>query len=217
MAADLQLAPGTALELEQMALQAGAWQLTQTDQPLFGADRFDLSMVQQERPVDYRIRVQAQGFAPKGEIRRLLQVRRDQPEHFEALSLEADVRFDTPWDRRALELRRPQPRHIALSLAELRWGEIQFRATGDLNLDEAGWVSGELALQMENWRVLLDMLEKSRLLPSQSTRQGLEHLLELLAGLSGHPQKLNAKLRFQDGQAYAGPIPLGPAPRLVLR
>lgn len=217
MHADLQLAPGTALELETLALTTGNWRISQATDELFAADSFDLSMVQNAPTPSYAINIESKGFAPKGEVRRLLQVRRDQPEQFDSLRLKANVTFDTAWDRRALELRRPQPRTIDLMLAELHWGEILLRATGELEIDEQGWVNGELALQLENWRSLLDMLESARLLPQGSAREGLEQLLDLLAKLSGNTDKLDARLRFQDGRTYAGPIPIGAAPRLLLR
>ena len=47
-------------------------------------------------------------------------------------------------------------------------------------------------------------------------RSTLESGLALIAGLSGRPTDLDVTLSFSDGQAYLGPIPLGPAPVLTL-
>ena len=42
-------------------------------------------------------------------------------------------------------------------------------------------------------------------------------LSELMAALEGPPNTLDAPLTFENGFISFGPIPLGPAPRIVIR
>lgn len=217
MQAKLQLAPGLALQLERLALSGQDWQIRTTTDPVLEA--VTLNLVMQQQPLAnhrYTLTAKAVGFAPGAGYRRLLAASDQLPQSFETLNLLAEVTFDTPWDRRAIELRRPQPRQIALTLAEAKWGDLSIRSTGDLTVDEAGRLSGSLALQAQNWRSVLDMAERSSLLPP-SLRSGLEQVLAVFSGRAGQPEKLDIALTFSKGQMWVGPLPLGPAPRLILR
>jgi hypothetical protein len=44
-----------------------------------------------------------------------------------------------------------------------------------------------------------------------------EGLLGVVAGLSGDPEVIDAELGFSNGRMFLGPLPLGRAPRLLLR
>ncbi|MEP1328403.1 DUF2125 domain-containing protein [Pseudophaeobacter sp.] len=216
MQAEMQLSPGLALELEHLALSGTDWQVATADDPVLEATSLTLVMQQQSRADRYTLTARAEGFTPGPTYRRLLAASDQLPQSFETLGLLAEVTFDTAWDRRAIELRRPQPRQISLTLAEAQWGDLSLKATGDLTVDEAGSLSGILALQAQNWRSVLDMAERSSLLPP-SLRSGLEQVLAVFAGRAGQPEKLDITLTFDTGQMWVGPLPLGPAPRLILR
>lgn len=216
MQAEMQLAPGLALQLEHLSLNAKAWQISKLKDPLLEAQSLTLVMQQQKNPTQYHLTADARGFSPATSYRRLLTAGDQLPRHFETLTLSAVVEFDMAWDRRALELRRPQPRHIELQLAEAQWGALRFKAAGKLDVDEAGRLEGTITLQAENWTALLDMAERgSLLLPT--ARSGLERVLTLFAARSDQPDKLHITLGFSAGQMYVGPLPLGPAPVLILR
>ncbi|KIC15640.1 DUF2125 domain-containing protein [Leisingera sp. ANG-DT] len=214
--ASLHLKPGAALELEQMAAVADSWQITRSGETVLSGAALDLRMVQTERPETYRITADAREFAPRAAWRRLLAASAPLPERFDTLALEMAVAFDAPWDRSALEQRRPQPRRIDLKLADARWGDLRLKATGALTVDEQGLPEGEIALQAENWRGLVLMAERSGALPP-SLRNSVERVLGLLAGASGNPQNLDITLGLADGYVTFGPLPMGHAPRLIIR
>lgn len=216
MQARMQLAPGLALQVEHLSLNAGPWHLSKAQDPVVEAQDLTLEMHQQDTPHQYLLTAKATGFAPATSYRLLLAADDQLPRRFETLALSALIDFDTAWDRRALELRRPQPRRIDLNLAAAQWGPIQFKAAGQLDVDEAGQLEGDLALQAQNWTALLDMAERSSLLPPNA-RNGLERILTLFAARSEDPEKLDITLSFSNGQMYIGPLPLGPAPVLILR
>ncbi|MFW8635175.1 DUF2125 domain-containing protein [Cribrihabitans pelagius] len=216
LTAVLRLAPGTALTLEEMALEAAGWEIRQDGTVVLGGSALQAQMVQGEAPETYRITAEAKDFAPRAAWRRRLAAASDLPPAFDTLALDMEVFFDAAWDRAALEQRRPQPRRIALKLADARWGDLRLKATGTLTIDETGLPQGSLALQAEEWRGLLAMAERAGSLPP-AIRAPLERVLSLFAGTGGTRETLDITLNFSDGMAMLGPLPLGPAPRLVLR
>ncbi|MFY0310412.1 DUF2125 domain-containing protein [Leisingera sp. D0M16] len=214
--ASLNLAPGVALELEDMALVSAPWQIERSGETVLSGAALDLRMVQTDRPESYRITAEAREFAPRAAWRRLLAASSALPERFDTLALEMTVAFDKPWDRSALEQQRPQPRRIDLKLADARWGDLRLKAAGALTVDETGLPEGEIALQAENWRGLVLMAERTGALPP-SLRGTVERVLGLLAEASGNPHDLDIALGFADGYVTLGPLPLGHAPRLIIR
>ena len=52
---------------------------------------------------------------------------------------------------------------------------------------------------------------------SANARDGIERVMGVFAGLSGNSHDLDTQLNFRDGYIALGPIPLGAAPRLILR
>ncbi|TMV09914.1 DUF2125 domain-containing protein [Ruegeria sediminis] len=216
MQADLHLKPGVALMLERMALTSDPWSVARDGKLVAGARNLNLIMVQTETPETYAIVAEAQAFTPGEDLRDLMQSAASLPQEFETLQLDMTVRFDKPWDRSALEERRPQPVVIDLALAEAKWGALRLFATGELNVDAQGVPTGEIALKAENWRDMVAMANAAGVLPDQAI-DPVNRVLNLLAGLGGNPNALDVLLNFRNGYMALGPIPLGPAPRLILR
>lgn len=214
--AELQLAPGTALTLEALGLSAGRWQAAADGGTVLAAATLELGMVQGETPQIYRVQAQAEELVPGALWRRRLAAGPELPEALETLALDMTVAFDRPWDRSALEERRPQPRGIALALAEAHWGSLRLKASGDVTVDTQGLPEGRIALRAENWRGILEMAERSGVLPP-ALRRTAERVLGLLAQSGGNPEHLDLTLDFKGGQVMLGPLPIGPAPRLILR
>ncbi|NIZ61713.1 DUF2125 domain-containing protein [Sedimentitalea sp. CY04] len=214
--AQLLMAPGLALELEEMELTSTVWEIKDGDRTAMGADSLHLTMTQSDSPERYQLLGTATGFAPGAKLRELLAATDALPDSFDTLALDMEVTFDTAWDRAALELHRPQPRQISLRLADAHWGELRLKATGDLDINEAGLANGKISLKVENWRKMLVMAEDAGVLPA-SARDGIERVMGLFAGLGGNPHDLDTQLNFRNGHIALGPIPLGPAPRFILR
>ena len=66
------------------------------------------------------------------------------------------------------------------------------------------------------WALLPTFAVAAGILP-EALSGTVERALEVLAGLSGAKDTLDVPLTFADGSVSFGPVPLGPAPRLVLR
>lgn len=133
------------------------------------------------------------------------------------LSVEAQVAFDTPWDRRAIEQSRPQPRRIDLTLVRASWGGLDLRIAGKLDVDDMGIPSGSITVKATNWREMLAMAQAAGVVPPNLGRL-VEGGLAQIARMNGNPDTLDVPLRFSGGRiSLGGVLPLGPAPRLVLR
>ncbi len=164
----------------------------------------------------YRIGAELTGFAPSLETRAALDPGGVLPATIETMNLDATLRFSEPWDRRAIEVERPQVTAIALDNLSARWGTVTFRAAGDLSVDETGLPTGRITVRAVEWRRLLEMAIGTGIL-AETFRPALERALELMARLEGQPDTLDAPLTFENGRVSFGPIPLGPAPRIVIR
>lgn len=214
--AELQLQPGVALVLEKMALTAGSWLITEDGDALAGGDTLGLVMEQTTVPEAYAITAQIDGFAPGDDLRDLMQSAASLPQRLERLELDMLTTFDKPWDRTALEESRPQPVALDLNLAEVKWGELRLFAAGELDIDARGIPTGEIAIKAENWRDMIAMANAAGALPDQAV-DPVTRALNFMAGLGGNPNALDLQLNFRDGFVALGPLPLGPAPRLILR
>ncbi|SHI88451.1 hypothetical protein SAMN05444404_0914 [Ruegeria lacuscaerulensis ITI-1157] len=219
MQAELHLRPGIALELEKMALTAGPWSIVRAGTDIAAGGALDLVMALAETPdtpETYDIRFSSEAFTPGSELRALMRTATSLPQAFGTLEMDMTVTFDKVWNRSALEQARPQPRVIDLHLAEVTWGELRLFAAGKLDVDASGVPTGEVAIKAENWRDMIAMANAAGALPDQAV-DPVTRALNLLAGLGGNPDALDLQLNFRDGFVALGPLPLGPAPRLILR
>jgi hypothetical protein len=162
------------------------------------------------------IAFEATGLRLADTTRRRLDPARLMPGEIDLLSLNAWVDFDAPWDRRAIEAARPQVEAIEIADLRATWGNLDLRAAGGVTVDEAGLPTGEIVVKATNWREMLAIAEASGVVPSGLVPT-IDRGLSLLARLSGPPETLDAPLSFGNGRVSLGPVPLGPAPRIVLR
>jgi hypothetical protein len=169
-----------------------------------------------DTPSTYEIGIEALDLTPAETVRRTFDVARSLPDTIETLRLDAEIAFTAPWDHAAIEVARPQP--IDIDLRELRatWGRLDLRAAGEVVVAPDGTPNGQVAVKAVNWREMLALGVSSGAVP-EGLASAIERGLEALAGASGSPDTLDAKLTFRDGGVYYGFIPLGPAPVLRLR
>lgn len=164
----------------------------------------------------YDVSFSASDLAPPAITRARLDPAGLLPEAISTLDYEAVMAFDRPWDIRAIEERRPQITRLDLREMEAAWGGLVLRAAGELEVDASGIPEGDLSIRAENWRDMIDMAVNAGLLPERM-RGTAEGLLGVVAGLSGDPEVIDAELGFSNGRMFLGPLPLGRAPRLLLR
>jgi len=147
-----------------------------------------------------------------------------------------------PWPERFREIQAAGGR-LEIMKARIQQGDVVTVATGGLGLTPRGRLDGELRMTVANFEKLLSTLGLDRFISRQTASGGqldsalgaLDRLLPGLGnvarqnagpavvaglGLLGQPAELEGKravmlpLRFTDGLASLGPIPLGPTPPL---
>ena len=161
----------------------------------------------------YRIGAEIEGLFPTEEALGLLDPTGVLPKRVDNLRADAELTFTAPWDRNAVENSRPQLTEVILTDLSARWGDVTFRAAGQVTVDEVGVPEGEITIRAEEWRRMLDMADSAGAVP-QALRGTVETALGLL---SGGTEVLDAPLVFSGGRIWLGIIPLGTAPRLVIR
>lgn len=165
----------------------------------------------------YDVAFAARGLAPPERLRAALDPADVLPVTIETLDYAAEMSFDRPWDLRAISERRPQISALDLGQLNAVWGGLVFRAAGALAVDPAtGVPEGDVTLRAENWREMIAMAARAGLIPPR-LQPTAESFLEVVAGLSGDPDVIDATLRFTGRRMFLGPLPLGPAPVLRLR
>ncbi len=216
MSAQVAFDPGTSLTLNAAEATLRDLHLVSTAGWQAALAEGTLTTTQAEADHHHDILFQASGLQPADALRGTLDPAGILPPTIETLHLDATLGFDAPWDRFAIERARPGMTAIELRQLQARWGQMDLRATGSLTVTPEGVPEGRITVRAENWRQMLDMARAAGLIP-EALLPTAARALELLAGLSGTPDTLDAPLSFQRGYVSFGPIPLGPAPRLVLR
>lgn len=138
------------------------------------------------------------------------------PGAIEGIKIDATFGFDAPWDKQALEIKRPGITSLDLKLMQINWGQLEFRAAGDLEVDGEGVPTGKITIRAQNWREMLELAVAAGWI-AEAIAGPIESGLGFLASVSGNPNTLDAPLKFENGKIAFGPITLGDAPRLIIR
>lgn len=215
--ASVAFVPGTRLEVRAIEANLSDVTLTST---LEWETRFRVGALSATSPEAgsgaYTIRFEAADIVLPATLRVTLDPARILPEVIEGMVVTADVTFDAPWDRFAVEVARPQVTSLDLSDLTAQWGGIQMRAAGEVIVDAEGVPDGRITVKVTNWRDLLQVAGNAGLIPPP-LMPTVERAFEVLAGLSGPRDTLDVPLTFANGVVSFGPLPLGPAPRIVIR
>jgi hypothetical protein len=164
----------------------------------------------------YSIEFHASDLTPPEDVAAILDPAGVLPPAIPVVTSSSQIAFDRAWDMSAIETERPQIRRIELSEARAEWGDLMLRASGNLDVDDQGRPDGDIAIRAENWETMLDMANRAGLLP-QALRGTARTALGFLASLSGDPEDIDATISFDEGFMFFGPLPIGEAPRLILR
>lgn len=205
MHAEVQLRPTVSLALDRAALSVGpiTARLAGGGEVL-SAEGLDLAL-SAAGGADYTLEAQLAGLALPG----LLQAPYGLPERAEGFAARAILSFTAPLDRHA-QANPPRLTTLTLEAANLHWGAAQAQAEGTLTAGATGLAEGEIALSTPDWRALITLALALRLVQPPYAA-ALSRNLEPLADASGGMQ---VALIFRDGQAWLGPVLLGPAPYL---
>ena len=92
---------------------------------------------------------------------------------------------------------------------------MEIAVAGKLTISE-GVPEGQVTFKAKNWREILTMAQASGALPESLAKQA-EGVLGMLARAKGNPNTLDLPLDLKGGYVFVGPIPVAPAPKIILR
>jgi hypothetical protein len=213
----IRFVPGPSLALGRLSVEGRGLALTGPGWTA-GAARIDAHLRQAEAGTapenGYDVYLGAENVALPAFVRDRLDPAGGLPETAQTLRVDARAAFDRPLDRFAVEDAPPQPVAISLTAFEAVWGALALKASGRVRADAQGYAEGTLDVRAENWREMLDLAVRSGAV-GRDMAGLIEQGLGLLAALSGGGDAIEAPVRFENGRAWIGPIPLGAAPRMV--
>jgi hypothetical protein len=147
------------------------------------------------------------------ELRMAIDPARQQPAVFDRISLDSTLAFTHPWNLLATRANTPQLTEIAVASLTTLWGDVQFQASGTLQIDQNGYPSGTLDLTATNWQKMYQLAENANAVDPDFA-QTIQNALKVLANMSEGENIIKAPLNFANGQMLLGPLPIGAAPRL---
>lgn len=179
---------------------------------IFSAARLNMALAKVDgKPSTYHLGLDSQELTlprPAGldmNLRQLL------PKTMAYAKAEVLLELDKPLDTDALSGPRPQPKRLGIKRADAKWGKLELKIAGDLEIDARGMATGDLVIKAENWRDILDLVAASALVP-QNLQRLLEQGLGLLGTVSGRTNSLDIALNIDGGRVKLGPLPLGTHP-----
>lgn len=211
--AEMLLHAGPSLQLEAMSASAANITLDLADGRLLGMENLQADIQQGDDPATYTVDLTAIGLGLGELLRGNLQLPASWPETFEPIIADMVVQFDRPWDRSALIDSRPQPRSIMIEKVEAIYADLGFAIAGDLTVNSSGVPSGILNLEVRNWKQVFDIMVAITEIPPE-WRGTVQQVLGAMADSEGN---IDLDITLAQGQMRMGFLPLGSAPRLVIR
>ena len=132
----------------------------------------------------------------------------------ERITFDGAAVFDAPLDRYLIEGGRLALKAMTIRRARVQWGRLRLEARGAIEIDERGYPRGKLKLTARHWREMIAMARRSGAIGADLA-EALTTALELVALLGGDRDKLDATLKFSNGEVWLGPLSIGRAPRLA--
>lgn len=126
------------------------------------------------------------------------------------ITVDADVVLDRPLDRHAGTGSAPQLDAIDLTALTIQWGAMSLRGKGQINIDPSGIPTGRITLSLRGWDQMIDAATRLGLIDPGLVQTAKTMATTMALG----SDTLDLPLIFENGLAFAGPIPLGPAPHL---
>ena len=209
--------PGTALtlnrsafELDQLGLISNLGWSTQIGSGLFATRQMP------ELENSHGVALNLAEIRPSAGVLAELDPKSSLPKVIKNLNIDTVLEFDMPLDRFAIEGQPPRVKTFILTALEFNWGKLDIRGEGKIAIDRAGVLNGRINLSTKDWRQLLKLAVAADIV-KENVSQTVENALEIMALTSGDTKTLETPLVFNNGLMSLGPIPLGPAPRLVSR
>lgn len=211
--AGVRLRPGTALQLEALSGESRNVTLDFGEAQLLEVGSVQAEVTQGRMPETYAVNVVLTGLSLGAAVLEQSPLPPPWPDTFAPVVADMTVTFDSPWDRRALRDTRPQPRQIQITEIAASYADTGVTISGNLDVDTAGIPAGNLRLRMRNWQGMFDMAVATTIIPPEWAPT----VEQVLGSMSDTDGTLDLTVTLAAGQMRVGFLPLGPAPRLVIR
>ena len=219
MRASLKLEASTRLGLQEAIMTVARLVVTPARQAIepTSVEKLTLAVAHvAETKARYRLGLEADGITPAATLVAQIDPAQTLPKQVSDIRADITVRFDRPWDRLALEAPLPQPRQIEITEVVAKWGRLRLLASGTLEVDASGAVTGVIRIKVRNWRDMIALAVRAGAL-KEGMAGPVEKALGLMAQSADDPEAVDIPLRFDQGFIFLGPVSLGPAPVLLLR
>lgn len=175
---------------------------------LHKADSLRASVTRSDDTADYDVALELSGYRPDEGVMSALDPNRSLPPMLARSRALATLRFDSP-----LQPGMPAPDLIDITITEMDiiWGDIAVQASGRLQPDVAGTLSGQLDLRITRWDQVLDLLVAAEVMAPDAAQMAQMLLTSLSDRDSG---QLDLPLRVRQSVMSFGPVALGMLPRL---
>ena len=214
MQGSVKLVPGTALALDAVVLDGADLVATSSLGWVVKAARAELASRQVASVLNgHEVNLTVTGLVPDAGLMAAIADTSDLPRLVDTAMLDVVAGFSAPIDRQA-GASRPQVVAVTVKDATLRWGDMVVAAKGSVVADAGGLAEGRVDIHIENWRELLPVAVAMGLIKAE-VAPTVENMMALMAGQSGDGNNLDLPLVMKAGRMTLGPIPLGPAPRMI--
>jgi hypothetical protein len=161
----------------------------------------------------HEVNVTVTGLIPDPALMAVMDEGSDLPALIETAQVDVVAGFTAPIDRFAGESK-PQIMAMTLKAGLVRWGDMEMTMKGALMADAGGLADGRIDIKLTNWRKILAPAVAMGLIKPEIAPT-VENMMAYMAQQSGNPDVLDLPLVMTAGRMSLGPLPLGPAPRMV--
>ncbi|MGB0900323.1 DUF2125 domain-containing protein [Halocynthiibacter sp.] len=207
MQASVVFEPDVSLPLERSQMVARDLQIkpVATQQTLSISELFIATRQNPNTSETHDLLISLKQILPPADLMAAIDPEQKLPLHLSEFRSDTSLEFAGPVNRIAP----PVLKALDLREAKLIWGNAIVTIGGRLTPDASGRPDGQMALKIQNWRDIFQVLVSTGL-----AQPGWEGALSALTLSDGDPTTLNAPLLFRDGQIWLGPFPLAQAPVL---
>lgn len=214
MSAVLELRPSAALGLIQASVEVAGLDVRSPSGWRASADTIEADVSERINDEGYAIAFLAEKVTLPEPLIALVDPTGLAGPDLERMTFDGAAVFETPLDRYLIEDGRLALRAATIRRAGFQWGRMWLEAKGAIKVDKKGYPAGKIDLTAREWRDIIKLAERSGAIGSDMA-EGLTAALELVALLGGNRDKLDATLKFKNGDVRIGPVTIGRAPRLA--
>ena len=186
---------------------------------LGGISAQNLAFAAERKPIDdrpnYRLGLSAENVDLLWDWRTHLNAPVDLPDILKTVTADITVRLNALPELNPKTIIPLRPETIELDLIHIDWGEIELRASGQLNVDANGLLSGGITFKVKNWQKILTLIKATGHITHEQS-ETLTRAFTLAAQQNQDPDTLDIPLHITNGQVYLGPLAIISLPQLRL-